>query len=168
MWHMYQLDELLYQSFNMSDKDKNRLYRWIFATSMQWMNRSCIFFNLHTPHEMTQQRTLLFAENFTTHQEFRLPETTIRGMSIQIFLFLLLIWYMYICLYVYICIYVHICTVCQRTSFTYSKLWYLRYLTFWPEHHWEQRKLKLSAKHLKNITSPATMSLTEPIFVPHV
>merc|ERR1712107_213032 len=26
-WHMYQLDELLYQSFNMSDKDKMRLYR---------------------------------------------------------------------------------------------------------------------------------------------
>ena len=98
MWHMYQLDELLYQSFNMSDKDKMRLYRWIFATSMQWMNRRSIFFNLHTPYEMTQQRTLSFAENFTTHQEFRLRETTIRGMSIQIFLFFL----SNICTYVYI------------------------------------------------------------------
>ena len=28
---MYQLDELLYQSFNMSDKDKMRLYRWNFC-----------------------------------------------------------------------------------------------------------------------------------------
>ena len=61
-----------------------------FIISMQWMNRKSIFFNLHTPHQMTQQRTLLFAENFTTHQEFRLPETTIRGMSIKIFLFLFL------------------------------------------------------------------------------
>ena len=59
-----------------------------FIISMQWMNRRIIFFNLNTHHEMTQQRTLLFAENFTTHQEFRLRETTIRGMSIQIFLFL--------------------------------------------------------------------------------
>merc|ERR1712240_136546 len=42
-----ELDELLYQSFNMSDKDKMRLYT---------------------------------TENFTTHQEFRLRETTIRGV----------------------------------------------------------------------------------------
>ena len=54
-----------------------------------------------------------------------------------------------------ICIYLHICTVCQRPSFTYSKLWYLRYLTFWPEHHWEERKLKVSARHLTNIISPS-------------
>ena len=96
---------------------------------------------------MTQQRPLLFAENFTTHQEFRLRETTTRGMSIQIFLFLF--WYTHVC----VCTYVHICSVCQRPSFTYSKLWYLRYLTFLPEHHWEQRKLKVSARHLTKITS---------------
>ena len=51
---------------------------------------------------MTQQRTLLFAENFTTHQEFRLRETTIRGMSIKIFLIFFLLIYVHMCIYTYV------------------------------------------------------------------
>ena len=116
---------------------------------MQWMNRS-IFFNLRTlimkwpsKDRFCLQRILLPTKNFGFGK--LLPEVC----RYKYFYF-----FFDIGTYMYICIYVHICSVCQRPSFTYSKLWYLRYLTFWPEHHWEERKLKVSARHPTNITSP--------------
>ena len=148
---MYQLDELLYQSFNMSDKDKMRLYRWNFC-DLNAMNeqKKYILWPAYSHHEMTQQRPLFLQRILLPTKNFGFGKLLPEVCRYKYFYF-----FFDIRTYMYICIYVHICSVCQRPSFTYSKLWYLRYLTFWPEHHWKERKLKVSARHLTNITSPS-------------
>ena len=59
-------------------------------------------------------------------------------------------------MHAYVQMYIYVLFVKDPPSLTQScGLWYLRQLTFWPEHHWEERKLKVSARHPTNITSPS-------------